>query len=145
MNDITTLWTSDRLPIKDGLYFADGRSYAVEVTDSGLRIGEQFDLAELLAEDPEWLTSIDITSEIPVPGGYACAGEGSWGSEGFFARLGEDHSLIWVCYLSEDNPFGELTVKASTLTATSTSGLSLTLPLDNPDKGFEEHQNEKQR
>ncbi|GAA1332472.1 hypothetical protein [Saccharothrix algeriensis] len=136
MSDITTLWSAARLPIEDGLYFADGRSYAVEADERGLRLVEAFDLGELLTEDPEWLTSIDITKEIHVPGGYACAGEGSHGSEGFFARLDEDHSLIWVCYLSESNPFGELSVEASTLTATSTSGLSITLPLDDPDKAL---------
>lgn len=127
MSDITTLWSSARLPIEDGLYFADER---------GLRLVESFDLGELLAEDPEWLTSIDITREFCVPGGYACAGEGSHGSEGFFARLDENHSLIWVCYLAESNPFDELTVEASTLTATSTSGLSITLSLDDPDKAL---------
>ncbi|MBW4717299.1 hypothetical protein [Saccharothrix obliqua] len=136
MSDITTLWASARLPIEDGLYFADGRSYAVEADELGLRLVEGFDLGELLAEDPEWLTSIDITREIRVPGGYACAGEGSHGSEGFFARLDEDRTLIWVCYLSESNPFDELTVEASNLTATSTSNLSITLPLDNPDKAL---------
>ena len=136
MSDITTLWSAARLPIEDGLYFADGRSYAVAVAGAGLRLVEAFDLGELLAEDPEWLTSIDITREIRVPGGYAVAGEGSHGSEGFFARLAEDRSLVWVCYLSESNPFGELAVESSTLTATSTSGLSLSLPLDRPDEAL---------
>lgn len=97
---------------------------------------EEWDLTEFMAEEPDWLTSIDITGETRIPGGYVCAGEGSYGSEGFFARLNEDRSLVWVCYLSGSNPFDELLVEAPTLTAKSTSGLSITVSLDAPDSGL---------
>jgi hypothetical protein len=119
MSEIQELWRDGRLPIEDGVFFADGRSYAV-------------DLAEILAEDPDWLTSIDITREAPAPGGFVCAGEGSHGSEGFFARLDGDRNLVWVCYLSESNPFDRLTVTDGALTVVSTSGVTITVALDAP-------------
>jgi hypothetical protein len=87
MTDIVTLWRDGHLPIQDAVFFADGRSYAVDVEGTGLVVVEEFDLAETLAEDPDWVTSIDITREIPLADGFVVAGEGSHGSEGFFARL----------------------------------------------------------
>jgi hypothetical protein len=132
MSVISDLWRDGRLPIEDGVFFADGRSYAVDVVGSALQVVEPVDLAEILAEDPDWLTSIDITSETAAPGGFVCAGEGSHGSEGFFARLTADKELVWVCYLSESNPFTKLTVIDHSLTAVSTSGVTITVDLDTP-------------
>jgi hypothetical protein len=126
MSGIQDLWRDGRLPIEDGVYFADGRSYAVEVVGSTLRsVGE-------VEPATDWLTAIDITREAPAPGGFVCAGEGSHGSEGFFARLDADRELVWVCYLSESNPFDRLTVTDGTLTAASTSGVTITVDLDAP-------------
>src|SRR5882724_6188313 len=98
MSEIEELWRSGRLPIEDGVFFANGRSFAVEVVESRLEVVDEVDLAQLLAEDPDWVTSIDVTREVAAPGGFVCAGEGSHGSEGFFARLDEARNLIWVCY-----------------------------------------------
>jgi hypothetical protein len=126
MTRIQDLWRDSRLPIEDGVYFADGRSYAVEIVGSALRTLDEIDLAT------EWLTAIDITRHSPAPTGFVCAGEGSHGSEGFFARLDADKRLVWVCYLSESNPFRELTVIGHELTAVSTSGLTITVDLNDP-------------
>jgi hypothetical protein len=82
MTEIVTLWQEGHLPIEDGVYFADGRSYAVDVVDGRLNAVEQIDLADLLAEDPDWVTTIDITRKVPAPDGFVCGGEGSHGSEG---------------------------------------------------------------
>jgi hypothetical protein len=132
---IVALWREGRLPIEDGVFFADGRSYAVEVADGRLVVVEELDLAEVLAEDPDWVTSIDITRETPLPDGLLCAGEGSHGSEGFFARLDAARGLVWVCYLSESNPFSEVAVDGGTATVTSTSGVAVTVDLDAPVSG----------
>jgi len=128
MSVIERLWQASQLPIEDGVFFTDGRSYAVEVVGSALRAVEEVDLAEA----PEWRTSIDITVEAPAPGGFVYAGEGSHGSEGFFARLDGHRRLVWVCYLSESNPFDRLTLGGTTLTASSTSGMVITVDLDEP-------------
>jgi hypothetical protein len=132
MTEIVTLWQEGHLPIEDGVYFADGRSYAVDVVEGRLSVVEPVDLAELLAEDPEWVTSIDITRKVPVSDGFVCGGEGSHGSEGFFARLDPAERLVWVCYLAESNPVDELTVADGTLTVVSTSGVRITVDLVAP-------------
>jgi hypothetical protein len=129
---IVALWHEGRLPIEDGVFFADDRSYAVDVEDGRLVVVEELDLAEVLAEDPDWLTTIDITGETELPDGHLCVGEGSHGSEGFFARLDAARELVWVCYLSEANPFKDVTVANRTATVTSTSGVTVTVDLDNP-------------
>ncbi|MBV9561793.1 MAG: hypothetical protein JOY90_15300 [Bradyrhizobium sp.] len=132
MTEIVRLWRESRLPIKDGVYFADGRSYAVDAVHGRLSVVEQFELAEMLAEDADWVTKIHVTRQVVAPGGFACAGEGSWGSEGFFGRLNADEQLVWVCYLSEGNPFDRVVVADGMLTAMSTSGLTITVDLDAP-------------
>jgi hypothetical protein len=43
MTEIVRLWRQGQLPIKNGVYFADGRSYAIDVVRGGLSVGEQFD------------------------------------------------------------------------------------------------------
>jgi hypothetical protein len=129
---IVALWRADQLPIADGLFFADGRSYAVDVVDGRLVVVEELDLAEVLAEDQEWVTAIDITGETELPDGYLCVGEGAHGSEGFFARLDAGRELVWVCYLSQANPFKDMAVENRTATVTSTSGVRVTADLDTP-------------
>jgi hypothetical protein len=135
MTPIVALWRDGRLPIEDGLFFADGQSFVVDHAPPGLEVVEEFDLAELLAEDPDWVTSIDITREVPLPdGGFVCAGEGSHGSEGFFARLDDVRELVWVCYLGESNPFSEIKLDGERVTVTSTSGVSVTVSLETPER-----------
>ena len=41
MTEIVTLWQEGHLPTEDGVYFADGRSYAVEVMDGRLSAAER--------------------------------------------------------------------------------------------------------
>src|SRR5437588_9936978 len=69
-----------------------------------------FDLVEVLAEDPDWVTTIDISRKVETLSGFLCGGEGSYGSAEFFARLDDQERLVWVCYLSEFNPIDTLTV-----------------------------------
>jgi hypothetical protein len=49
-----------------------------------------------------------------------------------FARLDAEGQLVWVCYLSEHNPFDKVVVAEERVTATSTSGLTITVDLDAP-------------
>jgi hypothetical protein len=55
MTEIVRLWRQEQLPIKNAVYFADGRSYAIDVVRGGLSVGEQFDPApkKLTAPIPE--------------------------------------------------------------------------------------------
>jgi len=143
---IVALWQEGRLPIEDALHLAPGHSYAVDLTPgrsyavdlvpgtpSGLVLVEEFDLGQVLAEDPDWVTAIDVQSPTPLPsGGSLVRGEGSHGSEGFVARLDPAGQLVWVIYLSESNPFETVEVNGTLGTFTSTSGITITLDIEDP-------------
>lgn len=130
---IAELWRAGRIPIVDAVHLASGRSYEVELEAGKLALVEEFDLAEQLAEDPDWVTAADVTGELAVPGGgFLCRGEGSHGSEGFFARLDADRQLVWLVYLEESNPFADIELDGTTATFTSTSGVRVTVDIDHP-------------
>jgi hypothetical protein len=83
------------------------------------------------------VTSIDTTWQAPVPGGggYLCCGEGSYGSEGFFCRLDQHKSLVWVVYLENSNPFVDASVSNTSATFTSSAGVAITVNLGAPEFG----------
>src|SRR5690242_20310035 len=131
---INNLWPAGTLPAWDGLYRADGSARAVQVDPSvpgGLVLLGALDLNALLQAEPEWVTSFDITveRELPDGSGYLCCGEGSHGSDGFFARLDTGKNLVWAAYLENSNPFVEMLVRGPSATVTSISGRSITVNL----------------
>ncbi|MCX4763329.1 hypothetical protein OG562_20615 [Streptomyces sp. NBC_01275] len=137
---IVELWLAQERPAVDGLFRADGSARVVEVDGPELSwfdVAEPFDLDALLADDPECLTRADIhpqgLAELPDGSGYMCCGDGSLGSEGFFARLDQDENLVWVVSLLESNPFERAEVHGSLATFTNNLGNSLTIDLTNPD------------
>ena len=137
---IEGLWLAENLPIQDGLYRADGAVYGVQLDASiegGLKILAPFSLEEFLSCHPDMVTSIDTTLEIPLPHslGYVCCGEGSYGSEGFFGRLDQHRKLMWVVYLENSNPFVTASISDISATFTSSSGVSITVNLGNPELG----------
>ncbi|WP_146228094.1 hypothetical protein [Micromonospora sp. S4605] len=135
---ITRLWLADNLPIRGGLYRADGSTRAVRLDTSmpgGLALLQPFDLEAWLLANPEWQTCIITTIELPLPdgSGYLCCGEGSYGSEGFFARLDQNKTLVWVVYLEDSNPFVDAAIHGPHSTIRSSSGLSISVDLTSPD------------
>jgi hypothetical protein len=137
MSTITKLWAAGNLPIRDGLYTAAGESYAVRLdaaAPGGLEILAPFDLDAVLAPDPDYVTSIDITgwTELPGGAGWLCRGEGSYGSEGFFARTDAARNLTWVIYLEESNPVIDISVSGGVATFTSSSEIVIRVEIDRP-------------
>lgn len=126
---ISALWQREQIPIDDGLFLADGRGYEAEIADGRLRLTAPLDLDAMLAADPEWVAWIIITREVAIPGGLLVAGEGSHGSEGFFARLDSERNLVWVAHFQQSNPFTEISVLGQEATFTSTLGVSVTVDL----------------
>ncbi|MET9292259.1 hypothetical protein [Streptomyces sp. NPDC003077] len=134
---IEHLWEHYQLPELDGLHFPDGRSYEVALCSdaaSGIAIGEAFDLEEVLTEDPDWVTDIGKIRSAPLPdGGALWAGEGiSHGSYGFCVRLHADGSLAWVLFFEDSNPFTEIQASANSAVFLSTSGVSITVDINDP-------------
>ena len=141
MSTLEKLWSTGRLPIRDGLYTSSGDAYSVQISDmapGGLEILEKFDLDSMVEADPDWLTSIDITREMEIDGGTCrlLAGEGSHGSEGFFARVDSCNNLKWVVYLEESNPFVDINISGNKAIFCSSSGVVIAVDIDRPERGI---------
>jgi len=134
MSRIVELWRQGEVPAFSGLYRADDSARYVETDGPALtyfRVGKPFDLAERLAEEPDYLAEIDESARAALPDGrgQVCCGEGPLGSQGFFARLGTDGELVWVVFLDNGNPFYEVAVDGSRVTFTNNLGRSVTVDL----------------
>ncbi|MFI0423995.1 hypothetical protein [Spongiactinospora sp. 9N601] len=135
---IERMWAEGKLPIHDGLYRADGSSWTIGIDVSArpsIDLLGPFDLESFLDADPDYMAAIDITIEKEIPGGsgFMCAGEGSHGSEGFFARLDRRRRLIWVVYLEFSNPFIEMVIDERVALVPSSSGLCISVDLTYPE------------
>ncbi|MFJ9622611.1 hypothetical protein [Streptomyces sp. NPDC101181] len=136
MGMIERLWEVFRLPIRDALYFAEGDSYDVALdlgVPSGLKVLAPFDLDEILESDPSWVSSVDGLVAVDLGSrGLLWGGEGSYGSEGFIARLTSERKLIWAIFLMESNPFDRIHLSGNVATFTSTAGLEVAVDIDDP-------------
>lgn len=136
MTAITELWKEFQLPIRDALHFADGQSFDVSLTpesSSGLTVQAPFDLNTMLAEDPSWTSSVDGLVEADLgKRGLLWGGEGSYGSEGFIARLTTERSLVWAIFFMDSNPFDQIQLTNNVATFISTSTVEITVDIDDP-------------
>ena len=99
-----------------------------------LGVRESFDAPMLIAEDPKWLTKLIPLDEVPLKSGdLLWGGEGSWGSEGFFARVRPDDSLVWAVFFMDSNPFEEgIEVRGKYAKFHSSAEISFTVDIDDP-------------
>ncbi|MGV9250465.1 hypothetical protein [Streptomyces sp. NPDC003697] len=135
MTVIERLWQEYELPAVDGLYFADGRAYEVSVSpaEPALRIEKPMDVGQLLSEEPELVARVDgLSTHELADGDVLWAGEGSYGSDGFFGRVHSDRSLVWAVFLEEVDPFTTIEVSGRKATFTSTSGVTVAVDIDDP-------------
>ena len=105
---IVELWNNGELPLKDGLYFSDGRSLELRIDcyPLSLKKGGWFDFRAFYQQNIGQISTVGITNEIRLSNGcYCCVGEGSWGSDGLIAYLDEDRGLTWVIFSQYSNPF----------------------------------------
>jgi hypothetical protein len=134
MSRIVELWKQGEVPAFSGLYRADDSARYIEIDGAALsyfRVGEPFDLAGRLAEDPDYLAEIDESARAALPDGrgHVCCGEGPLGSQGFFARLDAYGELVWVVFLRNGNPFYEVAVDGTRVTFTNNLGRGVTVDL----------------
>ncbi|MGW4810283.1 hypothetical protein ACWEPB_01400 [Kitasatospora cineracea] len=157
MNRLDELWATGRMPLRDGLFRADGRSREAAVEGAGLehfRLGGPIDLDGAgeagtgdgpgepdepdgpdEPDEPGEPVPADIHVEAELPGGAGrvVGGGGSHGSEGFLARLGADGSVVWLMHLGRSNEFVRIAVDWPLATFTNNCGRSLALDLASPD------------
>ncbi|GAA2637005.1 hypothetical protein [Streptomyces axinellae] len=145
MTALDSLWARYRLPLRDALHVNGGGSRTVSYEVSygrpfgagkagPLRIGAPFDLEASLKDAPDDDTSeVDGQKSLELPeGGCLWAGEGSHGSEGFFARLAPDRALVWTVFFTGSNPFTGIQLRGRAATFTTAAGVVLTVDIDDP-------------
>ncbi|MFF1480334.1 hypothetical protein ACFVYD_22725 [Streptomyces sp. NPDC058301] len=136
MTAIERLWEDFELPIKDAFHCADGHSYEVTLdpgVPTGFTVLAPFDLDEMLEDDPSWVSSVDGLAAVDLGDkGLLWGGEGSYGSEGFVARLTADRALIWAMFFTESNPFDRIRLSGNVATFSSTSGVEIAFDIDDP-------------
>ncbi|MEC4020002.1 hypothetical protein [Streptomyces sp. H27-D2] len=136
MTAIERLWEDFQLPIRDALHFVDGHSYDVALdpdAPSGFRALPPFGLDGVLENDPSWVSSVDGLAAVDLEReGLLWGGEGSYGSEGFVARLTVDRALVWAIFFMESNPFDRIQLSNNVATFSSTSGVKITVDIDDP-------------
>jgi hypothetical protein len=134
---LAQLWHREELPIHDGLYLADGTAWSAELdhqAPGGLRLTDPFDLEAFMTHSPDQVTSFVISKIVPLEAGsgYLCCGEGSWGSEGIFARLSTEREPIWAVYLEQSNPFVDVQIQQNVACFHSSSGVRIQVDLSAP-------------
>ncbi|MCJ1678460.1 hypothetical protein MTF65_14100 [Streptomyces sp. APSN-46.1] len=136
MTAIERLWEDFELPVKDALHYADGHSYDVALDPAaprGFTVLAPFDLNEMLESDPSWVSSVDGLAAVDLgEKGLLWGGEGSYGSEGFIARLTVDRALIWAMFFMESNPFDRIQLSENVATFSSTAGFEIAVDIDDP-------------
>lgn len=137
MSEIVKLWNEEKLPIKNGIYFANGESFSLSIQfypNLFIEIGKKFDLASFLNDNPDYLTNIDITKKIKMNTGEICLlGEGSYGSEGVIAYKTPDEHLKWVMYFEKSNPFiNAIELSNKFLEVESSANYKIIIDLENP-------------
>ncbi|MFJ4336914.1 hypothetical protein [Streptomyces sp. NPDC088915] len=136
MTAIERLWAAYELPAEDALFCADGRSHAVALdpaAPSGFTLLAPFALDDVLEGDPSRVSPVDGRVAVDLgERGLLWGGEGSYGSEGFLARLTADRALIWAMFFMESNPFDRIRPSGNAATFSSTSGVEITVDIDDP-------------
>lgn len=136
MTAIERLWADFELPIKDALHYAAGRSYDLALdaaAPGGFTVLAPFDLGEMRESDPSWVSSVDGLAAMDMgEKGLLWGGEGSYGSEGFIARLTADRALMWAMFFTESNPFDRIRLSRNIAAFRSTSGFEIAVDIDDP-------------
>ncbi|MFD9500166.1 hypothetical protein [Streptomyces sp. NPDC060035] len=138
-------WRAREAPYGDVIMFADGSLSVMSLT----RFSPAGRLHDMRAEDWQWWEVLRATAWTPSEwmdvdttfascvygGSRALAGESSdHGSIGWVALTLDDdhHTLEWIAVSCASNPFTEVTLDATTVTATSTLGRIWTFPRSTP-------------
>ena len=137
MSKINELWNKEKLPTKDGIYFANGESFsflAEFYPHVFIKKGESFNFVDFLNKNPDCITTIDIFQKIKIQMGGTCLlGECSHGSEGFIAYISSDEKLNWVIYFEESNPFiNAIELPDKFLEVESSANYKIIVDLKNP-------------
>lgn len=140
MNQVLALWAERLVVARQGVYFRDGSARLLvdegPAAGGGVRLGEPFDVDAVLEADEDFTTSVDavlVEAVHPGSGRVLQGGECDHGSEGYFALLNPDRTLLWIAFFENSNPFTVIDVHKDVATVSSSNGKDVTVRLDTTD------------
>ena len=142
--EIQQMLESERWPIRNGLYFPDGRVILLSVLmpwevaneSVSVTITNTVTIDEIEEIKSDYMTDCIWKNEQRYEGMNLCVspGEGSWGSEGLVAVTQmSTGQLVWLLYLDCSNPFETALLANGVVTAVSNLGHTWRLPLAHPE------------
>ena len=136
--DITTLWRNEQCPITNGIYYASGEVTEMHIDEShtSVVIGQRTTLNEILTKAPEYLSAINIFTEVEFARDgvsyNAHAGGGSYGSDGFVC-LTQNNTVAWIAFF-DSNEFMVMKYKNYHLHAVNNCRSEWVFQIDAPEK-----------
>ncbi len=124
-NKILEMWNNEELPILMGLLF-DNKLYTF--ADGNLINERDFSVDEI---DDEYVAAAYHFLSENYEGYQVCAGEGSYGSDGYVLVLDSKGEIYWVLF-DEINPIERLSIENYVITAINNNGVEFIIPLHEP-------------
>jgi hypothetical protein len=141
-SQISEAWKEERCPIVNGIFRPDDsvsrlmRDGNLENGDPvTLRVADQTTVSELERSGGlEWTYLTQLCEFRATSSRYvAVGGEGGMGSDGFVALLEHDVKLLWLAFFDWSNPFTEVSIKDTVVTAVSSLDTIWRFPVDAPE------------
>ena len=103
--NINTLWTASKLPVIDGIFYADGNYQKLEIiTDQNFH--RKLIPVPELTPDISIISDISVTAEYDFQNYHIFCGESSYGGDGFVTAVSsESNQIAWFAFWEEANPF----------------------------------------
>ena len=127
-------WREERVPIFDGILYADGRIARFSYEQGTVRMSGASSLAAVLGDNPDYWTSITVHQTAQSADLVLYCGGGGLGADGFIAATrAADESLMWLVFSQIANPFVALEVRGTVVRATTNLDHTWQLALPTPD------------
>lgn len=133
-------WHRGQIPIANAICFPDGRMLLLSLNwEAGyvpqISVLGETRIEEFLSKQPDWFAEVEPLCELTLPGvGTLLAGEGSYGSDGFFALVDERGNFVYSAFFTSSNPFVALDLRQppSMVSAFSTAQTEWTFDYNRP-------------
>lgn len=144
MKTIQQIWDNKLWPIRNGIYFDDGRVALLNISMPWENVGKavsvsvasltQLEQIDEFRENCTTHLSPLCQESYPDMNLRVYGGEGGHGSEGFIAvtQISTGH-LLWLAYFDCSNPFERVSVTNGIVIGVSNLGDSWNFPLTQPD------------
>lgn len=147
---IQSSWEEYKLIGIDSIVFNNGSVLFIDITRTkkkeaintygklySLNINEKGELSELLEEDDDLWSEIQVNGEFKFEDNSRLIfGEGEMGNDGIIANIDSNNQIIWSLYSTESNPFVKCNIINDNLHVFSSHGFSIVIDKSNPSESY---------